>query len=73
MVDLAAGHGLLAWILILLDDTTPYAICVDKRRPLSAQRLERILVDRWPRLEGRVRYVEARLQDAEIPEGAMVA
>lgn len=73
VVDLAAGHGLLAYVLILLDDTTPYALCVDRRKPKSADRLRDTLVERWPRLEGRVRYQQTRLENVEIPDGALVA
>ncbi len=73
VVDLAAGHGLLAWTLILLDDTTPGALCVDTRRPKSAARLEEVLVERWPRLEGRVQFQEARIRDADLNPGDLAA
>ena len=36
ILDLAAGHGLVAWLLLLLDPTAPGARCVDRRR--AAQR-----------------------------------
>ncbi len=72
VADLAAGHGLLAWIMLLLDDSSPEALCVDRVRPPSAGRLEEALVHRWPRLEGRVRYLEGRLEEAEVPAGATV-
>jgi hypothetical protein len=61
IVDLAAGHGLLAYILLLLDDTSPGAVCVDVRRPQNAPRLWSALEVRWPRLAGRVSYVEGPL------------
>jgi hypothetical protein len=61
VVDLAAGHGLLAYAMLVLDDTSPEALCVDRRQPPSAAKLESVLVDRWPRLRGRVRYLEAEL------------
>ena len=73
VVDLAAGHGLLAWILILLDDTTPQAVCVDPRRPPSAARLAAALTDRWPRLEGRVRYEDGRIDRVDARPGDLVA
>ncbi|MCW8140914.1 MAG: methyltransferase domain-containing protein, partial [Planctomycetota bacterium] len=40
IVDLAAGHGLLAHLLLLLDPTAPGARCVDRRRPQSADARE---------------------------------
>ncbi|MBI5546608.1 MAG: methyltransferase [Deltaproteobacteria bacterium] len=74
VVDLAAGHGLLAWALLLLDDTSQQALCVDRRRPASAERLAQSLVARWPRLEGRVEYVEEDLAKVELgPEDLVVS
>jgi len=72
VVELAAGHGLLSAILILLDDTTPWARCVDPREPLSHRRVMDVLKTRWPRLEGRVRYERARLEDLVVPPGALL-
>jgi len=50
VVDLCAGHGLLAHVLLLLDDTSPAAIAVDAVIPPSAARLHEALVAAWPRL-----------------------
>jgi hypothetical protein len=58
VVDLAAGHGLVAHLMLLLDDTSPSALSVDRRRPPSAGRLEEVMFRSWPRLEGRIDYVE---------------
>ena len=44
VVDLAGGHGLLAHIMLLLDDTSPYAIVVDPAIPPSAQKLHAAIV-----------------------------
>jgi hypothetical protein len=65
IVDLACGHGLLAMILLLLDDSSPEALAVDRRIPESAVTLAQSLTTAWPRLTGRVRFVETALE--EIP------
>ena len=54
VVDLACGHGLLAHLMLLLDDTSPRALAVDTRLPESAPRLARAMTEAWPRLLGRV-------------------
>ena len=62
VVDAAAGHGLLAMVMLLLDDSSPEAICVDPHAPASADRLVTVLCQHWPRLAGRVQYVAQPLQ-----------
>ena len=66
VVDLGGGHGLLAQLMLLLDNSSPTAIVVDKALPLSAAKLQDVLVKAWPRLGGRVDYVERQLGDVEI-------
>jgi len=66
IVDLAAGHCLLAMILLLLDDSSPEALAVDRRIPESAATLFASLVQEWPRLKGRVRFVEADLEEVAL-------
>lgn len=66
VVDLAAGHGLLAWCMLLIDDTSPSAVCVDTRQPASAPTLSAALSSAWPRLAGRVSYIEGRLEDVVV-------
>src|SRR6188768_4054066 len=39
VIDLACGHGLLAQVLLLLDDSSPSAVAVDVRLPKSAHPL----------------------------------
>jgi hypothetical protein len=63
VVDLGGGHGLLAHVLLLLDDTSPGALVVDPSLPPSHQRLHQALVAVWPRLDGRVTFVECRIGD----------
>src|SRR3954467_1200276 len=47
VVDLGRGHGLLAQIMLLLDDTSPNAIVVDTALPPSAAKLHQALVQAW--------------------------
>lgn len=57
VVDLGAGHGLLAHLMLVLDDTSPEALAVDVRIPASAPRIHDALVRHWPRLDGRVTFI----------------
>ena len=70
--DLACGHGLIAHLLLLLDDSSPRAIGVDARIPESAPRLAAALVAHWPRLAGRVELVQGRIEDARPGRGDVV-
>ena len=63
IVDMAAGHGLLAHVLLILDDSSPEAIAVDTALPQSASKLHEALVAVWPRLAGRV-HLQTRSIDA---------
>ena len=65
VVDLACGHGLLAHILLLLDDTSPEAIAVDAGMPGNARHLSRELCNTWPRLNDRIHYLEQDI--ASVP------
>lgn len=66
VVDLACGHGLVAYVMLLLDDSSPGALCVDRRIPKSAERLRGLLCRTWPRLEGRVVYEERDLGEVTL-------
>lgn len=54
VVELAAGHGLVAWLLLLLDDTSSAAVVVDTKSPPSASTLAEAITTEWPRLAARV-------------------
>jgi hypothetical protein len=66
VMDLAAGHGVLAHMMLILDDTSPRAVVVDTELPASAARLHDVLVDAWPRLRDRVALVAAPLDDVSL-------
>ena len=66
VVDLACGHGLLAHIMILLDDTSPEALAIDSHIPENAHRLSEELMKSWPRLRQRIGYVEADIETIEF-------
>jgi hypothetical protein len=66
VVDLGAGHGLLAQILLILDDSSPEAIIVDKVLPPSSGKVHEALRDVWPRLSGRVHFVTSGLEGVEF-------
>jgi hypothetical protein len=66
VMDLAAGHGLLAHVMLLLDDSSPRAVAVDSTLPPSASHVHAALLDAWPRLRGRVALVAAPLDDVSL-------
>ena len=72
IVDLGAGHGLLAQVMLLLDDSSTEALAVDPSIPSSALKLHEALVSAWPRLAGRVQFVETALDAVELKAGDVV-
>jgi SAM-dependent methyltransferase len=66
IVDLACGHGLLAQILLLLDDSSPMALAVDRHIPKSAATLSEALNAAWPRLKNRIRFVESDIREVTL-------
>ena len=72
VVDVAGGHGLLAHVMLLLDDTSPAAVVVDPVRPPSADALHAALTAAWPRLAGRVRWIEASLHTVALAASDVV-
>jgi SAM-dependent methyltransferase len=72
VVDLACGHGLIAHLMILLDDTTETALAADLRLPQSAAILAAALVREWPRLDGRITLAAQPIADVTVRAGDLV-
>ncbi|MEN8212047.1 MAG: methyltransferase [Thermodesulfobacteriota bacterium] len=66
VLDLACGHGLLAHIMLILDDSSKTAIAVDKEIPLNAKRLSNTLIESWPRLKNRIIYKEMDIMEITV-------
>ena len=72
IVDLAGGHGLLAHALLLLDDSSPEALVIDRAVPASAHALHATMLAAWPRLEGRVHYQTTDLGSVTLGSSDLV-
>lgn len=66
IVDLAAGHGLLAQILLIMDDTSPTGVAIDTSLPASCASLHDALAQQWPQLASRVSFEERSLDSVEL-------
>mmetsp|Transcript_23669 Transcript_23669/g.58021 ORF Transcript_23669/g.58021 Transcript_23669/m.58021 type:complete len:450 (+) Transcript_23669:211-1560(+) len=69
--DMASGHGLLSWALLLLNENRT-AICVDVRMPKSAEKLRDAFCAEWPHLEGRWDFVEGKLEYVEPAPSTLI-
>ena len=72
VLDLACGHGLVAQLMLLLDDSSPDALAVDSKLPPSAFRVTECLSQEWPRLAGRVQLLETELASVPAESGDVV-
>lgn len=72
IVDFACGHGLLAHIMLLLDDSSPEAIAVDNNIPENANIVSASILRDWPRLDGRIHYINASVQEIFLEAGDLV-
>lgn len=72
VVDLGGGHGLLAHLMLVLDDTSREALVVDTTLPPSSAKVHEALVAAWPRLQGRVSFVADVLERVEVLPGDVV-
>jgi len=66
VVDCCGGHGLLAHVMLLLDDSSPEAVVIEKHFPPSAKAIGDALVSAWPRLANRVTFESVDLGDAPL-------
>jgi hypothetical protein len=72
IVDLAGGHGLLAHVMLLLDDTSTDALVVDPELPPSHQTLHQAMAAAWPRLGAAVRFAPGRIEDVPLSPADVV-
>lgn len=72
VVDLAAGHGLLAQVLLILDRELREGIGVDLRIPQSAARLASEIRADWPGAAGRFSLLERDLTLVDLDRDDIV-
>jgi len=72
VVDLGGGHGLLGTIMLILDDSSPRAVVVDRAFPPSHAKLNASIVEAWPRIEGRIVFVEGALDEVALQDTDIV-
>jgi len=74
VVDVAGGHGLLAHVMLLLDDSSRDAVVVDTTLPPSSTRLHHALTAAWPRLAERITFIPGRVEDVTLaPDDIVVS
>src|SRR3982750_492056 len=66
VVDLGGGHGLVAYVMLILDDTSPAAIVVDKIAPPCGAAIAQSLEAAWPRLAGRISRATVDLETVQV-------
>lgn len=66
VVDLACGHALTTWILLILDGSSPSALGVDVALPESAARLSASLAAEWPALASRISTLQADVSSVAL-------
>lgn len=72
VVDLAAGHGLLAQVLLILDRDISSALAVDLRIPESAARLAAEVAVDWPAASSRLQILQQDLNEVELTPSDLV-
>jgi multidrug resistance protein len=72
VLDLAAGHGLLGTIMLILDDSSAEAIAVDTAVPPCSSKVHEAVIQQWRRLSGRVKFEASGLDGVEVAAGDVV-
>jgi hypothetical protein len=72
IVDVGGGHGLLAQVMLLLDDSSPNAVVIDPSLPPSTLPVHDALCAVWPRLTGRVAFQRVPLAAFALTPGDVV-
>lgn len=72
VVDVAGGHGLLAFVLVLLDGTSPEALVVDPAIPASAAKLADAIGADWPEKRHRVSFLAKSIEHVHIDTDDLV-
>ena len=72
VVDMACGHGLLGQILLILDDSSEQAICVDTDIPDNAGKLSAEILATWPRLQDRIHFMPSSIESITLQPGDLV-
>jgi hypothetical protein len=72
VVELAAGHGLVAWLLLLLDASSERGLAIDASEPPSAGTLSDAITAEWPRLRDRMERRTERLEQVALEPNDLV-
>jgi len=66
IVDLACGHGLLAYMLAVITPSIDTILAVDRRTPPSADALRAAMEEEWPELATRVERRQGDIRDEPV-------
>ncbi|MBN2331954.1 MAG: methyltransferase [Deltaproteobacteria bacterium] len=72
VVDIAGGHGLLAHLMLLLDDSSAAAEVIDPNIPDNAAILSDTIIEAWPRLRDRIHYHQSSLEEFSLSADDLV-
>jgi hypothetical protein len=72
VIDVAGGHGLLAHLMLLLDDSSPDALVIDPAPAKSGDAVRTAFAAEWPRLEARVTVVAKDLRGVSLTRTDLV-